>query len=86
MLIATFGDGDFRCIMASRDAASEMQAWARMDSNHRRHKPTGLQPVSFGHSDTRPMDTVCSDRTDEGQARAAHETRMVPRGREYART
>lgn len=30
------------------------QYWARVDSNHRRLTPTGLQPVSFGHSDTRP--------------------------------
>ena len=33
----------------------ERAGWARMDSNHRRRKPTGLQPVSFGHSDTRPI-------------------------------
>jgi len=28
--------------------------WARLDSNQRRDNPTGLQPASFGHSDTRP--------------------------------
>lgn len=32
----------------------EEKDWARLDSNQRRRKPTGLQPVSFGHSDTRP--------------------------------
>ena len=32
----------------------ERKDWARLDSNQRRRKPTGLQPVSFGHSDTRP--------------------------------
>ena len=28
--------------------------WARVDSNHRRQTPTGLQPVPFGHLGTRP--------------------------------
>ena len=28
--------------------------WGRVDSNHCRQMPTGLQPVSFSHSDTPP--------------------------------
>ena len=29
--------------------------WARMDSNHRRHKPADLQSAPFGHSGTCPL-------------------------------
>ena len=29
-------------------------SWARMDSNHRRHKPADLQSAPFGHSGTCP--------------------------------
>ena len=39
----------------TRDAAMNKGNWARLDSNQRRCEPTGLQPVSFGHSDTRPV-------------------------------
>ena len=28
--------------------------WAKMDSNHRRHKPADLQSAPFGHSGIRP--------------------------------
>ena len=31
-----------------------MPNWARLDSNQRRQMPTGLQPVPFNHSGTRP--------------------------------
>ena len=46
-----------RTALTQRSTISHLHArghWARVDSNHRRHTPTGLQPVSFGHSDTRP--------------------------------
>ena len=29
--------------------------WAKMDSNHRRHKPADLQSAPFGHSGIRPF-------------------------------
>ena len=35
----------------------QLFAWAEMDLNHRRHKPTGLQPVPFGRSGTDPCST-----------------------------
>ena len=31
------------------------EKWERMDSNHRRRTPTGLQPVPFGHLGTLPL-------------------------------
>ena len=33
--------------------------WARMDSNHRRHKPADLQSAPFGHSGTCPFEKLC---------------------------
>jgi 8-oxo-dGTP diphosphatase len=36
------------------DAAPTARRWGEQDSNLRRHKPTGLQPVSFNHSDIPP--------------------------------
>ncbi len=50
--------------------------WARLDSNQRRHKPTGLQPVSFGHSDTRPNARHYS--TPVGKPRAAPQVDAKP--------
>ena len=35
--------------------------WAEMDSNHRRHKPTGLQPVPFGRSGTDPRPRMVAE-------------------------
>ena len=33
--------------------------WAKMDSNHRRHKPADLQSAPFGHSGIRPITGTC---------------------------
>ncbi len=33
---------------------SRLSSWAKMDSNHRRHKPADLQSAPFGHSGIRP--------------------------------
>ncbi len=49
------------CGESSRTALN----WARKDSNLRRHTPTGLQPVPFGHSGTRPMHITIFDRWAE---------------------
>ena len=35
--------------------------WAKMDSNHRRHKPADLQSAPFGHSGIRPALSLLSD-------------------------
>ena len=34
------------------------QVWAKMDSNHRRHKPADLQSAPFGHSGIRPCNHI----------------------------
>ena len=40
-----------------------LKVWAKMDSNHRRHKPADLQSAPFGHSGIRPFNqsflTLC---------------------------
>ena len=37
--------------------------WAEMDSNHRRHKPAGLQPDPFGRSGTDPRQEIVAEAT-----------------------
>ena len=40
--------------------------WAKMDSNHRRHKPADLQSAPFGHSGIRPeFRASCRIRTND---------------------
>ena len=39
--------------------------WAKMDSNHRRHKPADLQSAPFGHSGIRPLRASCRIRTND---------------------
>lgn len=47
----------------------EVRIWARVDSNHRRLTPTGLQPVPFVHSGTRPLQGSAARRLLPSEAR-----------------
>ena len=45
----------------------KMKWWRRLDSNQRRRKPTGLQPVPFSHSGTPPLGSPTHRFTDDNR-------------------
>ena len=88
-------------IVASADRGRRREEeWARVDSNHCRPKPTGLQPAPFGRSGTRPSEihkflavaealaSLASKEdgtTDEGADEEEHRRHRSPRERRRSR-